>query len=98
VEKSLSEQDPAIRNALRVMYTTRGLTSHPVAAHERVRADDREKVRHALMAMDATPEGRALLAKVPVKQLVPVSHADYEKMRSWGLDSYWVELWKEEQK
>lgn len=96
VEKSLSEQDPAIRNALRVIYTTRDLASHPVAAHEHVRPVDREKVRHALLAMDATPEGRALLAKIPVKQLKPVSLDDYEKMRGWDLDAYWVDLWKEE--
>jgi phosphonate transport system substrate-binding protein len=96
VDKSLSEQDPAIRNALRVIYTTREIASHPVAAHRRVRPADREKVRRALLAMDATPEGKALLAKIPVKQLMPVSLADYEKMRAWGLDAYWVDLWKEE--
>lgn len=97
VEKSLGEQDPAIRNALRVIYTTRGLTSHPIAAHERVRPADREKVRKALLAMDATPEGRALLAKIPTTHLIPVSKADYDKMRGWGLDAYWVDFWKEEQ-
>lgn len=96
VEKSLGEQAPEIRNALRVIYSTRDLSSHPVAANERVQAAVRDKVRSALLAMDSTPEGRALLAKVPTKQLVPVSMADYEKMRTWGLDAYWVDLWKEE--
>lgn len=98
VEKSLSEQTPAIRNALRVIYTTRGLTSHPVSAHLRIPAAERERVRQALLAMDATPEGRTLLAKVPTTRLVPVSLADYEKMRSWGLETYWVDFWKEEGK
>jgi phosphonate transport system substrate-binding protein len=98
VEKSLSEQPPAIRNALRVIYTTRGLTSHPIAAHMRVMAADREKVRQALLAMDATTEGRALLATIPTTRLVPVSTADYEKMRAWGLETYWVDFWKEEGK
>lgn len=97
VEKTLAEQDPAIRNILRVIYTTPGLTSHPVAAHERVSAADREKVRQALLAMDATPEGRALLAKIPTKQLIPVSMNDYEKMRAWKLDTYWVDMWREDQ-
>jgi phosphonate transport system substrate-binding protein len=96
VEKSLSEQDPAIRNALRVIYTTRDVASHPVAAHERVRPADREKVRQAFLAMNATTNGKALLARVPVQQLMPVSLADYEKMRGWGLDAYWVDPWKEE--
>ncbi len=98
VEKSLSEQAPAIRNALRVIYTTRGLTSHPVSAHLRIPAGDREKVRQALLAMDTTAEGRALLTKIPTTRLAPVSLADYEKMRTWGLESYWVDFWKEEGK
>jgi phosphonate transport system substrate-binding protein len=97
VEKSLGEQDPAIRNALRVIYTTRSLASHPVSAHERVRSADREKVRQAFLAMDATPQGKALLAKIPATKLMPVSMADYEKMRGWGLDAYWVDFWKGEQ-
>ncbi len=94
VEKSLSEQAPAIRNALRVIYTTREMTPHPVAANRRIRPADREKLRQALLAMDATPEGRALLANIPTKGLMPVSRADYERMRAWGLDAYWVDLWK----
>lgn len=96
VEKSLAEQPPAIRNALRVIYTTRGLSSHPVAAHLRIPVAERERVRQALLAMDTTAEGRGLLAKIPTTRLVPVSLADYEKMRAWGLETYWVDFWKEE--
>lgn len=96
VEKSLAEQDPAVRDALRVLYTTRGLQSHPFAALPRVPLEDQEKLRRALLELDATPEGRALLARVPTRKLVPVSRRDYEPMNEWGLDAYWVELWKEE--
>ncbi len=95
-EKSLAEQDPAVRDVLRVVYTTRGLQSHPFAAHPRVPLADQEKVRRALLELDATPEGRALLARVPTRKLVPVSRRDYEPMKEWSLDAYWVELWKEE--
>ena len=98
VEKSLAEQPPAIRSALRVIYTTRSMTSHPVSVHTRVMVADRKKVRQALLAMDTTAEGRGLLAKIPTTRLAPVSLADYEKMRAWGLESYWVDFWKEEGK
>jgi len=97
VEKSLGEQRPEIREALRVLYTTRSLPSHPVSAHRRVPAADQERVRQALLALDATPEGRALLAHVPTARLVPTSKTDYEPMRAWGLEAYWVDFWKEEQ-
>ena len=96
VEKTLTEQEPAIRESLRVLYTTRAMTSHPVSAHAHVPAAVRERVRQALLAMDVTPEGRALLAKIPTRKLVPVSRGDYESMRDWGLDAYWVDFWREE--
>lgn len=96
VEKTLKEQDPAIRDSLRIIYTTRGMQSHPVAAHKRVPQEVREKVRLAFLAMDNTPEGRELLSKAPIQKLMPVSMADYEVMLDWGLDSYWDETWSED--
>ncbi len=96
VEKTLHEQDPAIRDGLRVIYTTRPLPSHPVAAHPRVPKRVREAVRRAFLEMGETAEGRELLGKVPVKQLVATSMADYEPMADWGLQSYWDAAWKEE--
>lgn len=89
VEKTLQEQDESIRSQLRVIYTTRSCPSHPVAAHPRVPKADREKVRKALLAMRETPEGKAMLQKVPAEQLIPVSYDDYAIMRDWGLEKYW---------
>jgi phosphonate transport system substrate-binding protein len=89
VEKTLQEQDESIRSQLRVIYTTRPCPSHPVAAHPRVSKEVREKVRKALLAMNESSEGKELLLKIPAKQLIPVNYADYEAMRSWGLEKYW---------
>jgi len=96
VEKTLKEQDPAIRDSLRIIYTTRGMQSHPIAAHPRVPRAVREKVRQALLEMDKTAEGRELLSKVPILELMPVSIADYKVMLDWGLGSYWDETWSED--
>ncbi len=96
VEKTLREQNPEIRDALRVIYTTRAMPSHPIAAHPRVPKHVREAVRRALLDMGERTEGRELLEKVPVKQLVAASMADYEPMADWGLQSYWDAAWKEE--
>ncbi len=73
VEKTFQEQDESIRSQLRVIYTTRSCPSHPVAAHPRVPKDDREKVRDALLDMSATHEGKEMLQKVPVRQMIPVN-------------------------
>lgn len=91
VQKSLEEQPLAIRNALRILYTTRSMPSHPVAAHPRVPETAREAVRKALLEMAATPSGRALLANIPMTQPVSASIKDYLIMRGWGLEKYWVE-------
>jgi len=95
VEKTLQEQDPLVREALRTIYTTRSMPSHPVAAHPRVPKEDREKVRHALLEMGDTPEGRELLSKVPIKQIIATSMDDYKEMLGWGLEYYWDATWRE---
>jgi phosphonate transport system substrate-binding protein len=91
VQKTLAEQDAAIRDGLRVLYTTREMPSHPVAGHPRVPADVRQQVRQALLDMAATSAGQALLDKVPMPAPVATSLDDYLVMRKWGLESYWVE-------
>jgi phosphonate transport system substrate-binding protein len=91
VEKTLQEQDAPVRDALRVLYTSREMPSHPIAAHPRTPKAVREAVRRALLAMGATAEGRALLSKVPIQQAVSTSLEDYTVMRGWGLESLWTE-------
>lgn len=90
VEKTLQEQGPNIQDGLRVLYTTREMPSHPIAAHPRVDKNVRERVRTALLELAASPEGAALLDNVPIKKMVSTSIADYKVMKSWGLDRYWV--------
>lgn len=91
VEKTLEEQPSPIRDALRILYTSRDIPAHPIAVHQRIPKEDAEKVRLALLEMAATEEGRALLARVPMKQPVAASMADYAPMLNWGLESFWVE-------
>lgn len=96
VEKTLQEQDAAIRDRLRVIYTTRAMPSHPVAAHPRVPKEDREAVRRAFLDLAGTAEGLEWLAKVPMKQVVSTSLADYQVLRTWGLQAYWDPNWKDD--
>lgn len=90
VQKTMAEQEAAVRDNLRVLYTTRAMPSHPVAAHPRLPVAVREQVRKALLDMAATPAGKKLLDEVPMPVPVRASLDDYLVMRKWGLDSYWV--------
>lgn len=91
VHKTFAEQDQSIRDGLRVLYTTRGMPSHPVSAHPRVAASVREAVRRAFLEMAATPAGRALLEDVQMPNAVATSIDEYLVMQDWGLEKYWVE-------
>ena len=90
VEKTLQEQSPNVQEGLKVLYTTREMPSHPIAAHPRVPAQVREQVRKALLDISASPSGAALLSSVPITKAVATSIADYSIMKSWGLEKYWV--------
>ncbi len=96
VQKSLQEQDAAVRDLLTVLYTSRPMPSHPVSAHQSVPPAVREKVRYALLEMGRTEAGRALFAKIPAREMVAASLDDYLVMESWGLDRYWDAGWAEE--
>lgn len=91
VQKTFAEQDDAVRDALRIIYTTRPMPSHPVSAHPRVPKRVREAVRQALLDLGATPAGRELFAEVPMAQPVATSMEDYAVMQDWRLHKYWVE-------
>lgn len=91
VQKTFAEQDEAVRDALRVIYTTRPMPSHPVSAHPRVARPVREAVRQALLDLAATPAGQALFAEVPMSRPVAASIDDYAVMQDWRLERYWTE-------
>lgn len=90
VMATLAQQPDAVRNKLTIIYETRRMSPHPVMAHPRVPAADREKLRKAFLDMGATPEGAALLEKVPIQKAVAASADDYRPLATWGLEDYYV--------
>jgi phosphonate transport system substrate-binding protein len=90
VEKTLKRQEQQVQDALRVLYTTRGIPSHPIAVHPRVPKSDADKLISAFLKLAATKEGQELLSKIPMNDPVPTSMDDYAVMRDWGLESFWV--------
>ncbi|AGX88530.1 phosphate/phosphite/phosphonate ABC transporter substrate-binding protein [Candidatus Symbiobacter mobilis] len=91
VMSTLLQQPPSVRDKLQVIYETRRIAPHPVMAHGRVPAADREKLRQAFLDLGTTPEGRALLSPVPISQIVAASAEDYEEITGWGLEQYYVQ-------
>ena len=90
VASTLNSQKPEIRQKLRILYETRPVNPHPIAAHPRVPEAHREKVQRALLAMAQTERGAALLAKIPMGRAVTASLEDYTPMSSWGLEEFYI--------
>lgn len=91
VQKTLQEQEPAVREMLRVVYSTGELPSHPVAAHPRVPKPVQEKIRQSFMAMADDPAMKPLLDKIPMQKAVVAGIDDYLPAGKLGLDRYWVD-------
>lgn len=90
VEKTLRGQAPSLQDQLRVLYTTRDMPSHPIAAHPRVTARARELLQKTILDWGQTPAGKHLLQEVPMTDVISTTMKDYLPMLKWGLDEFWV--------
>lgn len=90
VMATLNSLDPAIRDRLRIIYETTRMPPHPIVVHPRVPAEDAEKIRKAFLDMSATPEGKALLAQIPIREAVPAHADDYQGLRELRLEDFYV--------
>ncbi|MFV1992363.1 MAG: phosphate/phosphite/phosphonate ABC transporter substrate-binding protein [Acidiferrobacterales bacterium] len=91
VMSTFMSQRPEIKNRLRILFTTRGTIPHPIVAHPRVPRQDIKKIKAALLAMGKTPEGKAMLAEIPINDIRPSSISEYKALAGWGLDKYYIQ-------
>ncbi|HSV29581.1 MAG TPA: PhnD/SsuA/transferrin family substrate-binding protein, partial [Candidatus Omnitrophota bacterium] len=59
------------------------------ATHPRVGDAMRDRLRRALLDMAADPDGRDMLARIPIGGLAPAAQADYPPRDGWGVP--WIE-------
>lgn len=88
VQKTLQQQSPEIRNALRILYTTPKVAPHPIATHKRIPKTVRMKVLRALLAMGERANGRALLRKIPISKIGVASMKDYLPIQAMELERF----------
>jgi len=90
VAGTFNNQSKEIKNNLRILYKTRPISPHPVTAHKSIPEDIRQKVCKAFLGMGTTIEGKALLAKVPIKMPILANNDEYLVLSDWHLDNYYV--------
>jgi phosphonate transport system substrate-binding protein len=87
-EKGFGLLDPAVRDRLRIVHRTRPLVSHAVVAHPRVPVEVRDAVRAALLEFAATGPGRVAFGRVPMKEPMAATIAEYEAVATLGLEAW----------
>lgn len=83
VVRTFDTMPAAIRDQLRVLWTTPGYTPHPFAVHGRVPKALVERLRAAMVAMQDDPEGKPLLNRIAFANGIgPATDAEYNDIRA----------------
>ena len=91
VNATLAAERTETRNELRVLYRTPGTAPHPLSAHPRVPARDREAIIAAILRMQNDADGRQLLKAVQIPEPVRADYArDYAPLEKLRLHKFTV--------
>jgi phosphonate transport system substrate-binding protein len=91
VQKTLDQQRPEYRSALKIIHKTREFSPHPIAAHPGVPEKVRQAVKTALLKLGKTDEGRNILTRIPIMQIGETSMEDYLPLAALGLERFYVQ-------
>ena len=89
VYRTFNSQNAKIRDKLKVIYETPGLSPHPLAVHPRVPEKIRNQIVEAILELSKTEEGKAILAAVKLKNPVRAdTKGDYSIITELNLKQY----------
>lgn len=87
VVRTFEATDPAVREQLRILWTTPGYTPHAIAVHPRVSPRVLAKVQQALVGLNASEAGRSALQGLKVKGFEMAQNADWDDVRALKIDA-----------
>jgi len=90
VMATLNRAEPQVLDRLRIVYETTRVPPHPFVAHERIPTEVAQPVQDAFLKLAETSEGKELLARIPMRQAIPATSADYDGLYDLNLQNYWV--------
>ena len=91
VNITFNRESADIRAQLRILYQTPPSAPHPLSAHPRVPAPDRQAMVAAILRLGADPANRELLQNVQLPQPVVADYQkDYQPVEKLGLEKYVV--------
>ncbi|MHA2938960.1 phosphate/phosphite/phosphonate ABC transporter substrate-binding protein [Vibrio sp. RC27] len=94
IERTLNNTDSTVRENLKVLWRTPGYTPHAFATHPDLPKEVSDKVAHALIALNDSDDGKALLSRIKFKGIEQAQNSDWDDVRSLNitlLDKYLTE-------
>lgn len=91
VNNTLQRERPEVREQLRLLWRTPAFPAHPFSAAANVPASVRLRMLHSFLELGRTPQGRQLLAKAQLPNVVKADHdRDYAPLTALGLERFVV--------
>ena len=90
VKRTLTSQNAAIQEKLRIIYETPGVAPHPIVHHPRVPETTVKKVMDAWLALSHATDGRKLLEGIPMNDPGLATDQDYQPLDELGLDEFYI--------
>lgn len=91
VNKTLDKEPPELRDKLRIIYRTPGVTPHPISAHPRVPPSARNAVADAIMKLAGDETAGSLLKNTGIPRPVRADYRrDYGAIEQLNLDKFAV--------
>ena len=91
VQKTLNQQKPEYRRALKIIHQTIDFAPHPIAAHPMVPKHVRLAVKNALLKLGNSEKGRQWLANIPIKKIGEATMDDYLVLNDLELDRFYIQ-------
>lgn len=82
IMRTLNAMDETIQKQLRILEKTKVYTSHPFAAHPRIKEEIVEKIRDAFVSLANDEIGRKLLAPLKLNGIIPAEDTDWDDVRA----------------
>lgn len=86
VVQTLQSTNPTTQSQLRIVWQSPNFTPHPITVHPRVPVHVANAIRQALLEIDTTESGKALLAPLKMQGFVTSQDTDWDDIRKLNLN------------
>ena len=86
IMRTFNNVSPEIRQQLRVIWTSNGYTPHAIAYHPRVKPEVILKIQQALLALEQSEQGKAVLSGIKIQGFEAAKDSDWNDIRTLNLE------------